>query len=113
MQTLKRFVARGGGVRLALHERTRDRLVEMAVEEWPTGCPPDRIEEVLAAKMRIRVRQEYGSIVAMILVGVMINIIVKLVTEWWFSAMSHRVLMEGWHKNALEAARVQAEEKAR
>ena len=73
----------------------------------------DRIEEVLAAKMRIRVRQEYGSIVAMILVGVMINIIVKLVTEWWFSAMSHRVLMEGWHKNALEAARVQAEEKAR
>jgi len=95
-----------------MHERARDRLVEMAVEEWPTGCPPDRIEEVLGAKLRIRVRQEYGSVIATILIGVMVSIIVRLVTEWWFSAMSHRVLMEGWHRHAVEAARISAEETA-
>jgi hypothetical protein len=108
-EPLKRHVARIGGFRLAFHESARDRLVEMAVEEWPTGCDPAHVEEVLRARLRVRVRREYGSALATILIGILVNAIVKIVVEWWFSRISHRVLMEGWHKNAVEAARVQAQ----
>lgn len=101
---LKDFVARKGGARLAMHGGIRDRLVDMAVEEFPVDAPPDLKEEVLRARMRIRVRKEYGSIVATILIGVMINVIVKLITEWWLNRNSHRVLMEGW-QSAVAAAR--------
>lgn len=107
--SLKRHVERAGGIRLSMHGRARDRLVEMAVEEWPVGCEPVHLEEVLAARLRRRVRQEYGSVVAMILIGVVVNLVVKLIVEWWFQKTSHRVLMEGW--NAVAAARIQAEKK--
>ena len=102
---LKDYVARKGGARLAMHGGVRDRLVEMAVEEFPLDAPVDMKEEVLRARLRVRVRKEYGSIIATILIGVMINVIVKLITEWWFSRNSHRVLMEGW-THALAAARL-------
>lgn len=104
---LKDFVRHRGGTRLALHGGLRDRLVEMAVEEFPgADCPLDRVEEVLRARMNIRIRREHGSVVAMILIGVLVNVIVRLVTEWWFQKRSHRVLMEGW-SYALASARVQ------
>lgn len=102
---LKDYVARKGGARLAIHGGIRDRLVEMAVEEFPTTAPLDRKEEVLRAKMRIRVRKEYGSVIATILIGVLVNVIVRLVTEWWFERNGHRVLMEGW-QSAVAAAGV-------
>ncbi len=105
MRPLKDFVARKGGARLAMHGGVRDRLVEMAVEEFPLDAPPDRKEEVLAARMRLRIRREYGSIMAMILIGVLVNVITRLVLEWWFERNSHRVLMEGWN-HALAAARL-------
>lgn len=107
-RALKDFVARKGGARLSMHSGIRDRLVDMAVEEFPFDAPFDRKEEVLRARLRIRVRQEYNSVVATILIGVLINVIVKLVTEWWLSRNSHRVLMEGW-RHALAAARVPPE----
>ena len=103
---LKDFVARKGGTRLALHGALRDKLVEWAVEEFPTDCPPDKAEEVLRARLRVRVRKQYGSVMAMILIGVLVNVITRLILEWWFEKRSHRVLMEGWHQNALEAAHV-------
>jgi hypothetical protein len=93
---LKSFVARRGGHRLAMHRSARDRLVEIAVEEFPVGADPSRIEEVLRAKVRIRVREQYGAILASIIIGVMVNLIVRLVIEWWFENRSHQVLMEGW-----------------
>ena len=105
---LKDYVARHGGARLAMHAGIRERLVDMAVEEFPIDAPVDQKEEVLRARMRIRVRKEYGSIIATILIGVMINVIVRIVTEWWFSRNSHRLLMGGW-QDAVAAARFSAE----
>lgn len=103
---LKEYVSRKGGSRLALHAPLRDRLVEWAVEEFPIDCSPDRVDEVLRARLRVRVRRNYGSVMAMILIGVMVNLITRLVLEWWFDKKSHRVLMQGWHQNALEAANI-------
>ena len=107
-RSLKDYVHRKGGARLAMHRGVRDRLVEMAVEEYPADAPIDRQEEVLRARLRLRVRKEYGSIVATILIGVMINVLVKLITEWWLSRRSHRDLMQGW-QDAVAAARLSTE----
>lgn len=103
---LKDFVARKGGTRLALHGALRDKLVEWAVEEFPSDCPPDRIEEVLKARLKVRIRRDYGSVMAMILIGVLVNVITRLILEWWFEKRSHRVLMEGWHQNAVASANI-------
>lgn len=97
---LKSFVARRGGIRLAMHGGLRDQIVEAIVADWPEDCPPDRIEEVVAARARIRVRRKYGSVLGVLLLGAFVNLIVRLVVEWWFSRQSHRVLMAGWSKNA-------------
>lgn len=102
---LKMFVQERGGPRMRLHAGIRDKLIEMAVEEWPDGCPPERLEEVVAARLRVRIRKRYGSVLATFLIAVMVNAIAKWIVEWWFSRQSHRVLMQGWHR-AVEAARV-------
>jgi hypothetical protein len=86
-----------------MHPRLRDRIVEIAVEEFPADAEPVHVEEVLQARVRRRVRQTYGSVLATVLIGVLVNIIVKLIVEWWFARVSHRVLMQGWHQNALAA----------
>lgn len=93
---LKQFVATQGGARINLHKRLRDRIVEIAVEEWPTGCEDDRVEEVLRARVRRRVKDQYGSIIAAILISVLADLIVKAIVAWWKKRHSHRVLMEGW-----------------
>lgn len=93
---LKTFVATRGGVRLSMHRPLRDRLVELAVENWPVDCDPDRLEEVVAAKLRIAVRNRYGSILATFLISVLVQAIARLVVEWWLARNSHRVLMQGW-----------------
>jgi hypothetical protein len=93
---LKSFVAKRGGLRLGMHGALRDRIVEMVVEDWPVGCPADRLEEVVRARVSVRVRQKYGSIVAMFLLSIAINAIVKIIIEWWFAREAHRVLMVGW-----------------
>lgn len=90
--SLKSFVARRAGMRLAMHGRLRDRLTEIIVEEWPVGCKPEHLEEVLRAKVSLRVREKYGS--------VLVNALVKIVLEWWFAREAHRVLMVGWAQNA-------------
>lgn len=97
---LKSWVASRGDARLRLHGPMRDRLVEAIVEEWPVGCPPDRIEEVLRARMKVRLQKKYGSVIAMFLLGILINAVIKLVIEWWFSRQSHRDLMAGWVEQA-------------
>ena len=40
------------------------------------------------------------GVVAMLLLSAFINVIVKLVMEWWFERDSHRVLMRGWAMKA-------------
>lgn len=93
---LKAFVALNGGVRLAMHGGLRDRLVELAVENWPVNCEPARLRDVVAAKLRIAIRNRYGSILATFLISVLVQAIARLVVEWWLSRSSHRVLMVGW-----------------
>jgi len=50
--------------------------------------------------MAIRVKKQYGSILAMFIISVLVNAIAKIVVEWWFARDSNRVLMMGWHLNA-------------
>lgn len=97
---LKAFVAARSNSRLRLHGSLRDRMIEAIVEEWPIGCPPDRVEEVVTARMKIRLREQYGSVVAMFLLSILVNALVKLIIEWWFDRESHRVLMVGWAEQA-------------
>jgi hypothetical protein len=97
---LRSFIRRRGGLRVAAHGKICDRLIDIGVEEWPQECPPDKIRDVLRARMNIRVRQEYGSIVALIIIGVLVNVISRLIMEWWFKEDSHRVLMAGWNHRA-------------
>jgi hypothetical protein len=97
---LKSYVARRGGVRLSMHGATRDRLIEEIVACWPEDCPADRIEEVVKARMAVRLRKRYGSVVAMFFLSVLVNALVKLIIEWWLERSSHRVLMVGWSQNA-------------
>ena len=97
-ESLKKYVARAGGIRLSTHPALRDRLVEWAVEEFPADAPPDRMEEVLAARLRIRARDQYGSVIAAILISVLAQLIVKAIVEWWKRRQAHQVLVIGWQE---------------
>ncbi len=102
-QPLKSRVRQRGGMRLAMHGALRDQLVEAAIEEWPAGCEAGRIEEVLRARLMIRARKKYGSVIAIILLSAFINALVRIIIDWWMERDSHRVLMTGWNRRAKEA----------
>jgi len=93
---LKAYVLRKGPMRLALHGTLRDALIEQIVEEWPSGCLPDRLEEVLRARIAVRLRSKYGSVLAVFLLSALANVLIRLVIEWWFSKDANRALMSGW-----------------
>lgn len=93
---LKAFVLRRAPMRLALHGSLRDSLVEQIVEEWPVGCQPDRIEEVVRARMSVRLRERYGSVVAVFILSALANVLIRIILEWWFSAPENRTLMAEW-----------------
>lgn len=93
---LKNYCARRGGIRLSMHGPLRDRLVEEIVACWPAGCPVDRLEEVLTARMRIRLREKHGSVIAMFLLSALASALIRLAIDWWLERRSHRDLMEGW-----------------
>jgi hypothetical protein len=102
---LKSYVARRGGYRLACRARLRDQIVDQIVADWPCGCPVEVIDNVVRAKASVRVKNKYGTgIVATLLLSAFINVIVKLVMEWWFERDSHRVLMRGWATKAQQNA---------
>jgi hypothetical protein len=93
---LKVFVARKGGIRLGLHAPLRDRLVEMVVEEWPVGADPARIPEVVEARVRLRLREQHSSAITIFLLTIFLQLVVKIVIDWWFARQANRVLMAGW-----------------
>lgn len=99
-ESLKTYVRRAGGIRLSTHPALRDKLVEWAVEEFPTDATPDRMEEVLTARLRLRVRDQYGSVIAAILISVLAQLIVKAIIAWWQKRHAHQVLMVGWQEQA-------------
>lgn len=99
-KSLKDFVEARCGTRGGFHRGVRNRLTEIAVEEFPTDTPAENILEVLNARMRVRIRKEYGSIVAMLLISVLANLIARAVWEWWKNHRAHRVSMIGWQEEA-------------
>jgi hypothetical protein len=102
-RSLKDFVESRCGARGGFHRGIRNRLTEIAVEEFPSDAADDKCLEVLEARMRVRIRQEYGSIVAMLLISVIANLIARAVWEWWKKNRSHRVTMSGWQEEASRA----------
>lgn len=99
---LRKFVERNGGMRLAAAGSLRDRLVALAVEECPVDADDDVGVEVLAARMRRRLRGQYGSLVAFLAVSIFANLVARLVWRWFVERHSHRVLMNGWQRRAKE-----------
>lgn len=97
---LRAFVAIHGGARMRLRPSMCDALIRLCVEEWPSGCPGDRIEEVLLARVRKRVRKRYGAVISALFVSVIAGMVVRLTCEWYRKRTSHRVLMEGWRAQA-------------
>lgn len=93
---LKSYIESKGDSRLRLHSALRDRIVDAIVCEWPVGCPVDRIEEVLAARMMVRLRAQYGSVSAKLMMAVTVGHVIKLTCDWWYAKRSHRELMDGW-----------------
>jgi hypothetical protein len=100
--SLKVFVSRKGGLRLAMHAPLRDRLVELVVQEWPVGCDPANIPEVVEARVRLRLREQYSSAIAIFFLTVFLQLVIKIVLEWWFNRQANRVLMAGWATTAQE-----------
>ena len=70
-QSLKDFVESRCGARGGFHRGIRNRLTEIAVEEFPSDAADDKCLEVLTARMRVRIRKEYGSVVAMLIISPM------------------------------------------
>ena len=94
------YVARKGGMRLSMHGGLRDQIVEAIVADWPSDCPVERVEEVVRARMAVRLRKRYGSVLTALLLSAFVNVIIRLVLDWWIERRSHRVLMDGWRLNA-------------
>lgn len=95
---LKAFVLRRSPMRLAMHGNLRDRIIEHVVEDWPIGCPQDRLEEVIRARMSVRLRERYGSVIAMFILSALANVVIRLILDWWFSSPQNRTLMAEWTK---------------
>lgn len=93
---LKRFVRERGGLRLASRGRFRDQCVDWAVADWPTGELPGEIEDRLRERLVARTEERYGSILAMLLVGIAVNLICRLIVEWWLDRQLNRTLMATW-----------------
>lgn len=100
---LKDFVEARCGTRGGFHRGIRNRLAEIAVEEFPTDAPAEKCLEVLNARMRVRIRQEYGSVVAMLIISVFANLIARAVWEWWKRNRTNKVVMAGWKEEAARA----------
>lgn len=99
---LKAYCVQKGGSRLRMHGALRDKMIEAIVEEWPVGCPQDRMEEVITARMKVRMREQYGFVIASFLLAILVAALIKLALDWWFARESHRVLMVGWARQAQE-----------
>lgn len=72
------FVMAHSGRRLFGQRKFARRCVEWVADEWPG---PD--EERVAAVIRRRAKEEYGSVVAAILISVLANLIAKAIVAWW------------------------------
>jgi len=80
--------------------RVRDRIIAGIVADWPDGVTDTaQIEQVLLDRGRQRARQEYGSVLLLIL-GPLIAELIKLAIKWWLENRDHRRLLGEWHAKA-------------
>ena len=93
---LKAYVRKRGGLRLAAHGYLRDQLVDMAVRDFPFDVADDMGPRVLAARLKVKARARYDSIMVMIMIGVIANLISKYIWDWWRKRESHQNLMREW-----------------
>lgn len=76
--------------------RIRDRIIAGIVEDWPDGVyDTGKIEQILLDRGRQRARQEYGSLL-LLLLGPLIAELIKLAIRWWLENRDHRRLMGEW-----------------
>lgn len=99
---MKRRLWQEGGLRLAMHRRVADQIADAVVARWPERCDDETVEEVVRARASIFIRQRYGSWLAMFLISVVLNQVVRIIVEWWREKDSHRTLMEGWRAKAAQ-----------
>lgn len=99
--TLKAYVAESCGARGRVHAGLRDRLVTIGVEEFPVdmGCDARGLE-VLQARMRRRVKEEYGSILALLIISVLANLVARAIWQWWIDRRANRAIMTAWNHDA-------------
>jgi hypothetical protein len=97
---LRAYIAKNADPRLSWHARVRDCVIEGIVASWPISCPPQQIEDVLTARLRVRLRKTHGGVGSAFVMSVAGTPCIRLAIEWWFSKEAHRVLMDGWAKKA-------------
>lgn len=97
---LKDYVRKNCGMRLRMQPRLRDQLVDIAVEEYPFDADDDVVVAVLTARITLRARKQYGSILVLVLISTLGGIIAKLLFDWAKKRHSHRVLLYGWQEQA-------------
>jgi hypothetical protein len=94
--SLKDYVSTRAGARGRANGRLRDRLVEIAVEEFPVDATDDEQLPALRGRMKARVKQEYGFILSSIIIGVLIQFLAQLVIDWWRERRKNKTLMVAW-----------------
>ena len=95
---LKRFVRERGGLRLAARGRFRDQCVDWAVADWPGDV--EGMEDRLRERLVARTREQYGAVIASLLIGIAVNLICQLIVEWWKKRRLNQVIMAGWNHAA-------------
>lgn len=99
--SLKEFVRRRGGLRLGVHPKLRDQLIDIGVEEFPLDADDEHGPAVLAARIKRKAEEKYGfAVVTMILVSILANLVSRAIWEWWKKRHAHQVLMAGWQSQA-------------
>lgn len=78
-ESMSEFVASRGGRRLWGNRRFARRCCEWVAEENPATLDRQTVEEII----RRRAGQEYGSVLAAILLPLLLNLISGLIVEWW------------------------------
>ena len=93
-------VRHGGPLVFSAGGARRQRMLRMILEEWPPVCPADRVPKVLSQRVNARIKQEYGSVILIILAQMLGSMLIKLVIEWWLSNHEHTAIMEALHAEA-------------
>jgi hypothetical protein len=91
MQELKDRIAAGRKSR-----KTSDEIVEMIVLDWPGDVPDLRSQ--ISSRLKVRMKQKYGSVLAMLLFYAVAQFAIRAIIDWWFESRRNRESMSEWHR---------------